>query len=108
MLTQADDVQCSAWVERDGLLYLRTTDGAPRWRLAVTDPRTPGREHWRELVAEDPDSVLDGVRWLEPPARPTRRCSRCVRSRHAVAELALHDAATARRAAPSRCPGRGR
>jgi len=91
LLTQADDVQCSAWVERDGLLYLRTTDGAPRWRLAVTDPRTPGREHWRELVAEDPDSVLDGVRRLEPSDGPPLLV--LARSRHAVAELALHDAA---------------
>ncbi len=32
-------------------------------------PAHAGREHWRELVAEDPDSVLDGVRRLQPPAR---------------------------------------
>ncbi len=91
LLTQADDVQCSARVERDGLLYLRTTDGAPRWRLAVTDPRTPGRQHWRELVPEDPESVLDGVRRLEPAGSPPLLV--LARSRHAVAELALHDAA---------------
>jgi prolyl oligopeptidase len=105
LLTQADDVQCSAWVERDGLLYLRTTDGAPRWRLAVTDPRTPGREHWRELVAEDPDSVLDGVRRLEPPDGPPLLV--LARSRHAVAELALHDVAdgTPRGAVPLPGPG---
>ena len=59
-------MQCHPWVDRDGRLYLHTTDGAPRWRLAVTDPTTPGREHWRELVAEDPDSVLQAVRRLEP------------------------------------------
>lgn len=88
ILTQADDVQCVAWVESDGLLYLRTTDHAPRWRLAVTGPTTPGREHWRELVGQDPDSVLDGVRRLEDAGG-----SQLVlyRSRHAVAELALHD-----------------
>jgi prolyl oligopeptidase len=94
VLTQADDVQCSAWVDRDGLLYLRTTDGAPRYRLAVTDPRTPGREHWRELVAEDPESVLDGVRRLEPaPGTGGEPLLVLARSRHAVAELALHAAA---------------
>jgi prolyl oligopeptidase len=105
VLTQADDVQCSAWVDRDGLLYLRTTDGAPRWRLAVTDPRTPGREHWRELVAEDADSVLDGVRRLEPPGSPPLLV--LARSRHAVAELALHDAAdgTPRGTVPLPGPG---
>jgi prolyl oligopeptidase len=91
LLNQADDVQCHAWVDRDGLLYLHTTDGAPRWRLAVTDPRTPGREHWRELIPEDPGSVLQAVRRLErPDGAPLLALAR---ARHAVAEVALHDAA---------------
>jgi prolyl oligopeptidase len=78
-------------VDRDGLLYLHTTDGAPRWRLAVTDPATPGREHWRELVAQDPGSVLQAVRRLEPrgDGEPLLVLAR---TRHAVAELALHAA----------------
>jgi prolyl oligopeptidase len=88
LLTQDDDVQCNAWVDRDGLLYLHTTDGAPRWRLAVTDPATPGREHWRELVAEDPGSVLESVRRLEVPGGDPLLV--LARARHAVAELALH------------------
>ncbi len=93
VLTQADDVRCCPWVERDGRLYLLTTDGAPRFRLAVTDPATPGRDHWRELVAEDPDSVLDGVAWLQPAGSddPADGLLALSRSRHAVAELALHD-----------------
>ncbi|MFC5995212.1 prolyl oligopeptidase family protein [Pseudonocardia hispaniensis] len=91
VLTQDDDVQATAWVERDGRLYLRTTDGAPRWRLCVTDPRTPQREHWRELVAEDPGSVLEGVRWLEPTDGDGPLLV-LARSRHAVAEVALHHA----------------
>jgi prolyl oligopeptidase len=90
LLTQADDVQCHAWVDRDGRLYLHTTDGAPRWRLAVADPRTPGREHWRELVAEDPGSVLQAVRRLEVPDGPPLLA--LARARHAVAEVALRDA----------------
>ena len=93
VLTQADDVQCNAWVDRDGLLHLHTTDGAPRWRLAVTDPRTPGREHWRELVAEDPDSVLQAVRRLEPAPGGGDALLALARARHAVAEVALHSAA---------------
>ena len=88
VLTQADDVQARAWVDRDGLLYVMTTDGAPRWRLVVTEPGNPGREHWRELVAEDADSVLDAVRRLEQPGGETLLV--LLRSRHAVAELALH------------------
>ena len=92
VLGQADDVRCVAWVERDGRLYLLTTDGAPRWRLAVTDPRTPGRAHWRELVGEDSGSVLDGVRWLQPAGSDDTADGLLVlaRSRHAVAELVLH------------------
>ena len=93
VLTQADDVRCSAWVERDGRLYLLTTDGAPRFRLAVADPATPGREHWRELVAEDPDSVLEGVGWLQPAgsADPADGLLALIRSRHATAEVTLHE-----------------
>ncbi|GAA3225167.1 prolyl oligopeptidase family serine peptidase [Pseudonocardia petroleophila] len=87
VLTQDDDVQCAAWVDRDDLLYLHTTDGAPRWRLAVTDPATPQREHWRPLVAEDPGSVLDAVRRLEGPDGPRLAL---LRARHAVSEIALH------------------
>ena len=87
VLTQADDVRCHPWVERDGRLYLLTTDGAPRFRLAVADPATPGREHWRELVAEDPDSVLDGVAWLQPADSddPADGLLALARSRHAAA-----------------------
>jgi prolyl oligopeptidase len=89
---QADDVRCSAWVDRDGRLYLLTTDSAPRWRLAVADPASPTRAHWRELIAEDPDSVLEGVRRLEP-AGGGEPVLVAARGRHAVAELALHAAA---------------
>ena len=97
-----------AWVERDGRLYLLTTDGAPRFRLAVTDPAAPGREHWRELVAEDPDSVLEGVGWLQPAgsADPADGLLALVRSRHATAEVTLHDRdGTPRAAVP--LPGLG-
>ena len=91
VLTQDDDVQASMWVERDGRLYALTTDGAPRWRLVVTDPRTPGRAHWRELVAEDPESVLEGARWLEPPSDlGDEPLLVLARARHAVGEVALH------------------
>ncbi|HEX5813562.1 MAG TPA: prolyl oligopeptidase family serine peptidase [Pseudonocardia sp.] len=108
LLTQADDVRCSAWVERDGRLYLLTTDGAPRFRLAVADPATPGREHWRELVAEDPDSVLEGVGWLQPAgsADPADGLLALIRSRHATAEVTLHERdGTPRAAVP--LPGLG-
>ena len=92
VLTQADDVQCDPWIGRDGRLYLHTTDGAPRFRLAVTDPATPGRDRWRDLVAEDPGSVLDDVTWLQPAGTddPADGLLVLARSRHAVGELTLH------------------
>ena len=51
----------------------------------------PVREHWRELVAEDPDSVLQAVRRLEP--RPDRT---------ATAARAGPRPARGRRAGPAR------
>ena len=108
VLTQADDVQCVPWVDRDGSLYLLTTEGAPRWRLAVTEPTRPGRAHWRELVAEDPEAVLEGVRWLQPVGTtdPVDGLLVLARSRHAVAELALHGLdGTPRRTVPLPGPG---
>jgi prolyl oligopeptidase len=107
VLMQADDVQCNAWVDRDGLLYLHTTDGAPRWRLAVTDPRTPGREHWRELVAQDPDSVLQAVRRLERAPGGGDALLALARARHAVAEVALHSAADGSAVRTVPLPGTG-
>lgn len=43
-------------------IYLRTTDGAPKGRiiaidLSAIDVNQPGREHWDEVVAEQPDSL---------------------------------------------------
>lgn len=84
VLTQADAAKANAWVE-DGRLLVHTTLGAPRWRLCAADPAAPQPEHWTELVAEDPDSVLEGARVLQPGGELV-----LARSRHAVAELTLH------------------
>jgi prolyl oligopeptidase len=111
VLTQADDVQCNAWVDRDGRLYLHTTDGAPRWRLAVADPAAPTREHWRELVAEDPGSVLQAVRRLEPAEGTGTGTGGALlvlaRARHAVSEVALHAADDGRPVGSVPLPGPG-
>jgi len=92
ILTQADDVQAGAGVARDGRLWVFTTDGAPRWRLVVTDPRTPTREHWQEVLAEDPHAVLTGLSWIEPVVAGGQRLLAVARRRHAVSELTLHSA----------------
>ena len=41
-------------------LYFRTNDDAPRNRLIVINSKRPGREHWREIIAQS-DDVLDDV-----------------------------------------------
>jgi len=41
-------------------LYFRTNDGAPRNRLIVINTKQPGRDHWREVIAQTED-VLDDV-----------------------------------------------
>jgi prolyl oligopeptidase len=81
------DAQCSAWVARDGRLYLRTSLDAPRFRLCATDPTTPTPEHWVDVVPEQDDSVLDGAKWLDGALV-------VLRTRHAVSELHLHDPVT--------------
>jgi prolyl oligopeptidase len=44
----------------NGALYVRTDDGAPRFRLFEVDPHRPAREHWREILAEE-TAVLSGL-----------------------------------------------
>ncbi|WP_188037398.1 prolyl oligopeptidase family protein [Actinotalea sp. JY-7885] len=89
------DAETSAWVGRDGRLYLHTDLDAPRGRLAVTDPSRPGPEHWRTLLAEDPEAVLQGVVLLddgdgdEAACRPTELVA--LWTRHSVSELTVHD-----------------
>jgi prolyl oligopeptidase len=40
-------------------IYLRTNEGAPRFRVFAVDPARPERAAWREIVAEG-DATLDG------------------------------------------------
>jgi prolyl oligopeptidase len=48
-----------ATVQND-TIYIRTNDGAPRYRLYAVDPKKRERSSWREIVPESRD-VLDGV-----------------------------------------------
>ncbi|MFI7632688.1 prolyl oligopeptidase family protein [Nonomuraea sp. NPDC049400] len=83
----------------DGRLYLVTDRDAPRRRLCVADPEQPAA--WRELIPEDPEAVLgaftvlDGDRLL------------VARTRHAVGEIAVHQARTGRRLGSVPLPGSG-
>ena len=43
----------------NGLLYLRTTWGAPRRRICSVDPSEPEPRYWREIVPESSRTTLD-------------------------------------------------
>jgi prolyl oligopeptidase len=64
------DAQTSAWVARDGRLWLLSDRDAPRWRLAVADPEDPATwapDAWRDVVPEQPDAVLSDVALVDGP-----------------------------------------
>jgi prolyl oligopeptidase len=100
------DSRTSIHVGRDGMLYVFTDDGAPRGRLAVTDPGQPGPAFWRDLIGEDPEAVLTDFAILdgEELARPVLLVSW---TRHAVSELTVHDLATGDQVSALARPGLG-
>jgi len=98
------DARCEAEVDVDGRLYLRTDRDAPRGRLCVADPARPSYEHWRTLVGEDPDSVLDDTVLLDGPDGPLLAVAR---THHAVAEVHLHDRESGAARAALDLPGLG-
>jgi prolyl oligopeptidase len=56
-LVSRDDTEYSvdAWHDR---FYVRTNEGASRFRVLRVDPATPDRKDWVEIVPEAPDAVL--------------------------------------------------
>ncbi|MGY1603146.1 prolyl oligopeptidase family serine peptidase [Geodermatophilus sp. SYSU D00815] len=64
------DAQTTAWVARDGRLWLMSDRDAPRWRLAVADPADPATwapEAWREVVPQAEDAVLTDLALVDGP-----------------------------------------
>jgi len=45
---------------RNDVIYIRSNDGAPRYKLYAVDPKRPERPHWKEILAERTD-VLDSA-----------------------------------------------
>ncbi|MCW2610015.1 MAG: Prolyl oligopeptidase [Cryptosporangiaceae bacterium] len=111
------DARVAPWVGRDGRLYLWTDRDAPRGRLVVTDPETPTAPHWQTLIPEDPEAVLEDIAILDDRVFPGDTDTRdqqldrpllaVLRTRHAVAELTLHDLATGAETAAVPLPGLG-
>lgn len=93
-LVQGDvDAQTGLHVGRNGLIYIHTDLDAPRGRLLVSPPEELWTAPWRELLPEDPESVLENFAILDGPQimRPVLLVSW---TRHVVSELTVHDLET--------------
>ncbi|WP_084468797.1 prolyl oligopeptidase family serine peptidase [Nocardiopsis trehalosi] len=88
----------------DGVLYLRTTLGAPRRRVCAADPADPAPARWREVVPEDPGATLDGFAAGGTAAAPELLTTR---TRLGISDLTVHDARDGRPLRRPRLPGEG-
>ncbi|PZF81969.1 prolyl oligopeptidase family serine peptidase [Jiangella anatolica] len=100
------DAKTALHVGRDGRLYVWTDLGAPRGRLAVTDPTTPEPEHWRDLLPEDPEAVLEGYALLDGDELDAPVLL-AARTRHAISEVTAHALATGEALHTLELPGIG-
>lgn len=75
----------------DGVCYVTTDLDAPRGRVVTTTPADPGPDTWKPLLPEDQDTTLEDFVILDG-SRLDRPAMLVARTRHAVGELALHDA----------------
>ncbi|WP_460863252.1 prolyl oligopeptidase family protein, partial [Nocardiopsis coralliicola] len=89
-----EEAETTADLGPDGLLYLRTTLGAPRRRICAVDPAAPvPPAQWPTAVAEDPGATLDGFTAAGAPEQPTLLLAR---TRLGISTLTEHDARTGR------------
>lgn len=58
---RAPGVEYSVEHHGDRLFIVTNADGATNFKLMSTPVERPGREHWRELAAYDPNVKIDGV-----------------------------------------------
>src|SRR5699024_2276335 len=58
-LQEGIDAETEVRLGANGLLYLRTTWGAPRSRICSVDPSEPESRYWREIVPEYSRTSLD-------------------------------------------------
>ncbi|MEJ5945220.1 prolyl oligopeptidase family serine peptidase [Pseudokineococcus basanitobsidens] len=101
------DASTSARVSRDGRLYVSTDLGAPRGRLAVADPHAPTPEHWRDLLPERDDAVLEGWTVLDGPELGEAPVLLAAWTTHAVSRVTVHDLADGTQRAEVALPGTG-
>jgi prolyl oligopeptidase len=107
VLQEGVDAQTGVRVGRDGRLFVFTDLGAPRGRIAVTDPASAGdRATWRDLIAEDPEAVLSTYAILDG-AELDRPVLLAGWTRHALSEITVHDLATGEQIGRVPLPGLG-
>src|SRR6266699_562171 len=106
VIQEGIDAQTGIRVGRDGRLYVFTDLGAPRGRIAVTDPADPAPATWRDLIGEDPEAVLSGYAILDG-AELSRPVLLAEWTRHALSELTVHDLASGKQAGQVPLPGLG-
>jgi prolyl oligopeptidase len=90
----------------DGVIWLRTSQGAPCGRVMACSAADPASRSWRQVIAERPGAVLTDFVVLNGPqlARPLGLATRL---RHAVAEVSVHDMTDGRQIATMPLPGAG-
>ena len=93
VIQEGIDAQTGVRVGRDGRLYVFTDSGAPRGRIAVTDPADPRPATWRDLIGQDPEAVLRSYAILDG-AELDRPVLLAGWTRHALSEITVHDLAS--------------
>ncbi|MEI6362582.1 MAG: prolyl oligopeptidase family serine peptidase [Actinomycetes bacterium] len=90
LLVQGDvDAQTSLTFARDGRVLVATDLDAPRGRLAMTSAPDWQSEFWVDLIAEDPEAVLESVTILDGDEL-AEDLLLVVRTSHGVAHMTLH------------------
>jgi prolyl oligopeptidase len=97
---------CEADSPLAGSALIWTDREAPRGRICLAPAADLAAENWRQLIPEDPEAVLDSYALLDGPELE-RPLLVVARTRHAVGELALHDARTGEQVGEIPLPGLG-
>ncbi len=87
------DAQTSITIRPDGRMFVWTDFEAPRGRLLTADPHRPQPAHWQELIAEDPESILESFRLSDGPAGPDQYLV-VHRTSHTIGTLDVADSHT--------------
>ena len=107
------DVDAQAWLRfaaADGpfpdRVYIHTDRDAPRRRLCIAPADDLAYENWRDLISEDPQAVLEDYAILDGP-QLEQPLVFAVWTRHAIAEVTVHDLATGKKLRDVSLPGLG-